>query len=568
MPEKQAFFDKIILMDYVDILSSVLTLLAGIGIFLVACSMMSSNLESLSSDSLKNLFSKAGKSRMLGVGIGTVGTALIQSSGAVSVMVIGFVNAGIMNLSQAASIIFGASIGTTVTGQIVALGMASRKALSTTIIFSSLVGIGSFINIFTKKDKLKLIGNVITGFGMLFVGLSMMSGSMGQFASLPAIKNFLASVNNAFILILIGAILTAIVQSSSVMTSIAITMVVSGLISLDQGIFITMGSNIGTCVVGMIAGFTSRANAKRTALLQLIFKTVSVVIFLIVHFILSGSGNTFGKIFEGLFPGAPQTQLAMFHTFFNVVATAIAIPFTDVLVKLVCRLIEDDSKEEELHLFYVDEYMLKTPAIAVQQVKNEIVMMAEIAMRNFKLALLSICEGDYSHMDEFRLNERRLDFINSELVKFIVKLSPMNMSEKDHRYLSGTYHTITDLERIGDYAENITEYADNLKSTNEKFSLDAIDEIYVVEVLIEQLYEKIMKCYREEDLKALEEANKIEDKIDLATDNMNVNHVKRLNQGICTPSVGAQYLSLASNSERVADHLINVGNSVKHLLED
>ena len=556
------------MMDYIDILSAILTLLAGIGIFLVACSLMSSNLESLSSNSLKTLFSKAGKSKMLGVGIGAVGTALIQSSGAVAVMVIGFVNAGIMNLSQAASIIFGASIGTTITGQIVALGMASRKALSTTVIFSSLVGIGSFINIFAKKDKVKQIGNVITGFGMLFVGLSMMSGSMEKFAALQVVKDFLSSINNAILLTIIGAILTAIVQSSSVMTSIAITMVVSGLISLDQGIFIAMGSNIGTCVVGMIAGFTSKANAKRTALLQLIFKTSGVVVFLVVHYIMALSGVTFGDIFIKLFPDAPQTQLAMFHTFFNVVATVMWLPFTDVLVRLVERMIKDDDKEDELHLYFVNDYMLKTPVIAVQQVKNEILNMAELAITNYRLSLDCICENDYSKMDVFKHNEKELDYINSELVKFIVKLSSLPLNEKDHKYLSLSYHTITDLERIGDYAENITEYAETLKESNEKFSLEAIDEIYVLRVLIDDLYEKIVKCYKDEDLKALIEAEKIEDKVDIATDKMNENHVIRLNKGICTPSVGAQYLSLASNSERVADHLINVGESVGQLLED
>ncbi|MBO5933805.1 MAG: Na/Pi cotransporter family protein, partial [Bacteroidaceae bacterium] len=233
------------------IVSAILTLIAGIGIFLIACEMMSTNLESISSNKLKSLFSKASSSKMLGVGIGTVGTAAIQSSGATTVMVIGFVNAGIMSLSQAATIIYGANIGTTVTAQIVALGMFGGDSISTTVLFSALAGVGAFMSLFSKKDILRKWGGILAGFGMLFVGLDMMSNSMENFARLDAVKEFLAQINNGVLLIIIGAIITAIIQSSSVMTSIAIAMVFTGLITLDQGIFLTMGSNIGSCVVAI-----------------------------------------------------------------------------------------------------------------------------------------------------------------------------------------------------------------------------------------------------------------------------------------------------------------------------
>ena len=221
-------------MTTTDIITAILELSAGIGIFLIACAMMSSNLESLSSNKLKSLFSKASGSKLLGVGIGAVGTAAIQSSGATTVMVIGFVNAGIMSLAQAATIIFGANIGTTITGQIVALGMFGTDMISTTVIFSALAGVGAFMTSFAKSDTAKKTGGILAGFGMLFVGLEMMSASMDSFARLDSVKNFLAGIENIVLLIVIGALLTAIVQSSSVMTSVAITMVVSGLITLDD----------------------------------------------------------------------------------------------------------------------------------------------------------------------------------------------------------------------------------------------------------------------------------------------------------------------------------------------
>ena len=252
-------------MSNVAMITAVLTLLAGIGVFLTACSMLSSNLETLGSSKLRDLFASASKSKLLGVGIGALGTAAIQSSGAVTVIVIGFVNAGIMSLTQAATVIYGANIGTTITGQIVAWGISGGDSLSTTVIFSGLTGIGAFIVSFAKKDKTKVIGGILCGFGMLFVGLSMMSGAMESFAELDSVRNFLASINNVFVLMIIGAVFTAIIQSSSVMTSVCITMVVAGLISLNQGIYLTMGSNIGSCVVSIIAGMTGTSNAKRAS---------------------------------------------------------------------------------------------------------------------------------------------------------------------------------------------------------------------------------------------------------------------------------------------------------------
>ena len=231
-------------MDAISIITSVLTLIAGVGVFLIACTMMSSNLESLGSKRLKSLFAKASKSKLVGVGVGTVTTAVIQSSSATSVMVIGFVNAGIMTLAQAATVIFGANIGTTITGQLVALGMFGGNTISTSVVFATFAGIGAFILAFSKRDKLQKIGGIMAGFGMIFVGLSLMSGSMEKFSELEEVKNFLAIFENPVLLVLIGAVLTAIIQSSSVMTSMAITMVVTGLISLNQGIYITMGSDV------------------------------------------------------------------------------------------------------------------------------------------------------------------------------------------------------------------------------------------------------------------------------------------------------------------------------------
>ena len=555
-------------MDLTAIMTSLLTLLAGIGVFLIACQMMSSNLEAASSERLKKLFSKASNSKLMGVGIGALGTAAIQSSGATTVMTIGFVNAGIISLSQAATIIYGANIGTTITAQIVALGMFGGNSLSTSVIFSALAGLGAFLSLFAKKSGPKTLGGILAGFGLLFVGLELMSGSMEAFAALDGVKTFLSGIGNPVLLVLLGAVLTAIIQSSSVMTSIALAMVVTGLIGIDQGIYLTLGSNIGSCVVAVIAGVASGTNAKRTALIHLLFNCTGVVIFMLAALLLGWFDISYGSVFERLFPSAPQVQLAMFHTFFNITTVVLMLPLTGALVGLVSKLIPERTIRQnvEFSLHYVDENMLRTPPVAVSQVKREILRMADIAMENVDRALYMAVELDFAERGAFERDERQLNFINRALVNYVVVLSGRSgLGEKDRSYLSGTYRNIRDLERIGDYAENIVEYATILADSAQQFSDDAKYEISQMKTLLHQLFDKAMDAYQNENFTALDKANVIEEEIDDYTKRMEEGHIARMEKGICTPSVGAQYLELSSNAERIADHLINLAKSIKSL---
>ena len=555
-------------MDITAIITSLLTLLAGIGVFLIACQMMSSNLEAASSEKLKKLFSKASDNKLLGVGIGALGTAAIQSSGATTVMTIGFVNAGIISLAQAATIIYGANIGTTVTAQIVALGMFGGNSVSTSVIFSAFAGLGAFLGIFAKRSSYKVVGGILAGFGLLFVGLELMSGSMEAFSAQDGVKTFLAGIRNPLLLVLIGAIFTAIIQSSSVMTSIALAMVVTHLIGIDQGIYLTMGSNIGSCVVAVIAGVTSGTNAKRTALIHLLFNCSGVVLFLLAAMGLGLFDISYGSVFERLFPSAPQMQLAMFHTFFNTVTVAIMLPLTGTLVTAVKRMIPDKPVQEsaEFSLQYVNDNMLRIPPIAVSQVKREILRMADIALQNMDRSLDMAVHLDFSGKADFERDERQLNFINRELIAYVVRLSgKYGLGEKDRAYLSGTYRNIRDLERIGDYAENIVEYATVLANSSQEFSDDARYEISQLKELLHRLYKNAMKAYQNEDFEALDRANVIEEDIDDYTLLMEEGHIDRMEKGICTPTVGAQYLELSSNAERIADHMINIAKSIRTL---
>ncbi len=557
-------------MSDVQTITAILTLFAGIGIFLVACSMMSSNLETMGSSKLRDLFASASKSKLLGVGIGALGTAAIQSSGATTVIAIGFVNAGIMSLAQAATVIYGANIGTTITGQIVAWGISGESGVSSTAIFAALTGVGAFIMSFARKDKIKTAGGILTGFGMLFVGLSMMSGAMESFAELDPVKDFLAGIDSVVLLVIIGAVFTAIIQSSSVMTSVAITMVVAGLITLDQGIYLTMGSNIGSCVVALIAGLTGTANARRASLIHLIFNVSGVLVFLALGAGMNASsGGTFnfGSIFGGLFPGMPQVQLAMFHTVFNVVSVILMLPLTDALVALVERLVPDEAAEErdanKPHTYYIDDTFFATPAIAVQQAKNEIANMADIALRNLKSALGMARTLDFSATEQFDKNERELNYINRKMSGYIARLFGEQLSARDRDFLSHALHSISDLERVGDYASNIVEYAQNVAEDDLSFSEEAREELTVLEESIDRLYRDVMTAYVNGDQDAVAKAKARQATIAMLTVDMSQNHVSRMASGTCTPEVGSNYIALVSDAERAGAHFYNLAKTVR-----
>lgn len=327
-------------MNAVTVTASVLTLLAGVGVFLTACSTMSAELEALGGDKLKALFEKTSKSKLAGVGVGTAASALIQSSGATTVTAISLVNAGIITLSQAATIIFGANIGTTVTGQLAALGLLGDGELSASTILAAFAGIGAFVSAFSKNKTARSVGRVVTGFGMLFVGLTVMSGATNRFAELDEVKGFFATFENPFMLIVVGTIFTAIVQSSSVVTTMCVTSVVSGLITLEQGVYFTMGANVGTCVTAFIASAAGSTDAKRTALIHLLFNVGGVVLFAVI-----GIFVNFSDVLLRLFPNSPQIGLASFHTFLNIVTAVMILPFTEPFVKLVVKLTPEKNKK-------------------------------------------------------------------------------------------------------------------------------------------------------------------------------------------------------------------------------
>lgn len=549
-------------MNWLDIFYAFLSLLGGIGVFLYGMKLMGDSLEMVAGNEIKRMFAKISNKKLIGVGIGTVTTAVVQSSAAIIVMSMGFVNSGLMSLTQAITISYGANIGTCVTALIVAVGVGGFADVQLTVIFAALAGVGALMIMFTKKDKVKKIGGIITGLGMIFVGLSVMTSSMSIFSQSDKISAFLAKISNPALLLLFGILFTALIQSSSAVSGIVITMVASvpALLQFDQALYIILGSNIGTCITSLIAAIGTNTNAKRAAVINVFYKTVGVIIFGILSIWVP-----FGKMFSVF--KAPALQVAMFHLFFNVVATVIFFPFTNLMVKASEKIMPEKKNpvdENEPHLYFLEERLLRTPPVAVAQLKNEIENMAEIAKSNFDKCMDAVMVGKVSDViDEIAKNEKCLNFLNREITKYLVKLSQVDLSEDDKLLISTSYHTVSDIERIGDYAENISEYAEKMEADKLTFSPKAISEIQTLKATITNLYDEVMKTYKEDTLDYIDKVNEYEESVDRQKEEMGEHHIERMNKGECTPEVGAIYLSLSSNAERVADHMTNIAYAVR-----
>ncbi len=548
-------------MSGLDIFYAILAALSGLGVFIFGMKILGDNLEAVAGNRIKQMFSLIDKSRFVGVGIGAGVTAVIQSSSAVTVMLIGFVNAGLMTLPQATSVVFGANIGTTITAQIVALGFGGIKDIQITVIFAACAGVGAFMLLFAKKDLIKKIGSIICGLGMIFVGLQVMGDSMEKFKDAPIIVNALQSVTNPVLLLLLGAIITGIIQSSSAMTGLVITMSAAGIITFPQAMYVMIGSNIGTCITSLICSIGTTTNAKRVAIIHLLFNVIGSTLFMIVDIFAK-----FGNLLMSWFDTA-QMQIAMLHTMFNVATTIILIPFIKPLVKLVTLIIPEKkgAKEEDdtPRLYFLNEQILTSPPLAVQSIKREILNMYNLAKGNLDIALDAITSTDISKKDELKTTENKLNYLHKEITKYLVKVNHMDINDLDAELLGTAHHTVSHLERIGDYSENIFEYAMRLNEDKLSFSEDSLEEIARLREALNNLFELGYKIYDEE----LPELIPTLYTYEQITDDMKVlmgeKHVERLNEGVCNPETGALYLSLANDCERIADHITSIANATK-----
>ena len=547
-------------------------LFGGVAAFIIGMNMMGTNLETAAGKSMRRLMAKATKNRFLGVATGAAVTAIVQSSSATTVMIVGFVNVGLMTLTQAVSIIMGANIGTTVTAFITAISTAGAE-FEITALFAFVAFVGVLMSMLGKKDKIKRVGFILQGLGLIFVGMDVMSVSIKQMLADAEIKQV---IDNVFIsigygkdvltweiivLFLLGAVFTGIVQSSSTATAIVISLTASNLITLPMAIFIVLGTNVGTCVTALFSSLGTNTNAKRTAIVHLLFNLIGSIVFIIPLAFTSG----YIADFLNSFIANVSWQVAIFHMVFNLLTTAILLPFIKYLVKLACLIVPEkkgqggQSDEHET----LDKRLLRTPAIAVGQVRKELTYMGKLAFDNYKRALDMLLTGDMSKAKEFAATEKNINDYNSYISSFFVKLSLEDLAETDEKKVSSFYHVASDIERIGDYAENIVEYAMKMNGDKAQFSDHAKQEILEMDGHISRLYECVRSVFADIDLKYIEEVEREESATDEVCEKMQKAHLRRAEESRCTPSAGAIYLQLAINMERIGDHLHNIANSVK-----
>lgn len=558
--------------DVLTVINSLFFILGGIAVFMVGMNMMGSNLENAAGRSMRKLMTKATKNRFIGVGTGAAVTAIVNSSAATTVMIVGFVNVGLMTLTQAASVIMGANIGTTISAFIMALSSAGG-AFSVAAVFALIAFIGFVITLVAKKDRTKRIGSIFIGIGLIFVGLDVMSGAVHDMLDNPningAVSNMFIAIGNSKetltweipVLFILGALLTAAMQSSAALTAIVISLASAGLISLPMAMCIILGANVGTCLTSIISSVGANVNARRAAMVHLLFNVAGCFIFI---WPVAFAGKYIAK-FLNSFISDTEWQIAIFHMVFNLLTTAVLLPFINQLVKLACLIVKDKKGKEAPAEEYerLDKRLLKTPAIAVGQVRKELLHMGALACENYKRALDMLLTGDISQKPDFEATEKNINDYNSFISSFLVKLSLEELAETDEKKVSSFYHVASDIERIGDYAENIVEYAEKMLVDKAQFSEHAKSEILEMDKHITELYKWVEKAFGEIDMKYLPSVEAEEQATDDACQVMQEAHLRRMTEGRCTAEAGAVYLQLALNMERIGDHMNNIAQSIK-----
>ncbi len=545
--------------EIMQLVQSLIWLLAGVGVFIVGMNFMGDALEKSAGGGMKRLLERISNNRLSGVGIGAGVTAIIQSSSATSVMVIGLVNAGVMTLIQATPIIMGANIGTTITGVLVALKNDYFNMAMYLLAFAGVM-MGFF-----KSEKIKVAGSLCSGLGLIFVGLNVMS-SEAAFGN-PLVESMFTEIfkkiDFPLLLILVGVIFTALIQSSSASTGVVITMVGTGVLPLELALFIILGANIGTCVTALLASIGANANSKRVALIHFTFNVVGTAFFTALIWIFKEPAvNLLVSIFPGDDPMSLQMRVSTFHVVFNVTTTLLLLPFVKQLVKYSCLVIKDKTEEEEtMVLKYVDSRLLSTPSVAIMQVKKEMDYMLGLVEENINLSFESMEKGTLEHGERVVKNEAIIDFTNGALTKYLIELS-VHVDQSDERVIGSYFHVLNDLERIGDHAENFYEIAVEMTDKKIAFSEKAHGEIVAMRENILKMFAIAKDAFENLNRENLPELTRLEERVDDEKRELIASHFARLADGNCSMDVSPYYSSVVLGLERVADHLVNVGYSI------
>lgn len=531
--------------------ANILSMAGGLGLFLFGIRTMGDGLENAAGAKLKRMLEVLTGNRFLAVLVGFVVTAIIQSSTATTVMVVGFVNAGMMSLAQAVGVIMGANIGTTVTSLLIALNFSSVAAAA--------VLVGVILMLASKKTVVKNLGAIFTGFGLLFLGIDVMSDSMAPLRESAGFMNFIVTVSESPLRplfgIILGIVMTAVLQSSSASVGVLQTLAMQGLVPLKFSVFVLFGQNIGTCLTALFSTVGAKKNSKRAAVIHLLFNLIGTGIFILIALL-----APYVEWIEKLSPD-PMAQIAISHIVFNIVSTVIMFPFANVLVKLSCLLVpgKDDS-ESEMHCKFIDDRLLNTPPFAVMQVSKEVARMAKLARDNFETSAHALINCSDKDLDKVMENEEVINYLNHHITSYLVKLNALDITDSDSDYIARVFHAINDIERVGDHAINLAEAAQHNIGEGLKFSDPAREELNQLCGSVVTLLERSMAAFDNQSLSDNEakELSDLEEHIDDLTLECQDSHIFRLNRKECNTEAGMLYLNTITDFERVGDHAINI----------
>lgn len=529
-------------------MSLLLELAGGLGLFLFGMNFMSQGLQKAAGAKLRSILTAISKNKYVAVLFGALFTAIIQSSGATTVMVVTFVNAGLMELTQAVGVIFGANIGTTITAQLVSFNLT---AVAPVILF---VGVVMFL--FLKKPIFKKVGEVIIGFGALFMGISAMSGAMSQLNNYPFVINTLAKLTNPVLAILTGLVITVIVQSSSVTVSILLLMAGQGLVGLSVCFYFILGCNIGSCTPAVMAAMDAKKEAKRAALIHVLFNVFGMIIIsvMLIFFM-----KPFTGFIQAISGGDIRRSVANTDTFYKVFQTVIFLPLSTQFISLVTRLIPGkDAKHEGFVLQYITRNTLFSPTAAIVAAMQEISRMGRKAEHNLKLAREAFLDGDQDKIDQVYETEKYIDYLSHEITDYLVDVNQRQLPVSDSLKIGGLFHVVNDIERIGDHAENIADAAVRMKEQNIDFSKKATKEISEMFEKDERVILCALEMFENEDHSHMHEILRLEEEIDQMEIELQNSHIRRMGKGKCSPQAGLIFTDLVTGLERVADHATNI----------
>lgn len=539
-------------------ITDVLSLFGGLALFLYGMQMMSNGLEATAGNKMKSILEKLTSNRIKGVLVGAVITAVVQSSSATTVMVVGFVNSGLMTLNQAVWIIMGANIGTTITGQLIALDIGAVAPLF------AILGVGAIM--FSKSEKVHHISGIIAGLGILFMGMDMMGAAMKPLQESETFLNLMTQFSNPLIGILVGAVFTAVIQSSSASVGILQALAATGTIPLSSAVYVLFGQNIGTCITAVLASIGTKVNARRTTVIHLLFNIIGTTLFTIICMV-----TPYVALVESITPGDPVAQIANAHTIFNIVTTLILLPFGNYMARAAVKILPDSKKEddEDLRLKYIrpfdSSYAVGNSAIAVSQVKEEVDRMLEMVAKNIGDAFDTLIKYDDKSRKKVEEREEYIDYLNKGISEYIVSLMAGEMNADDSRKINGYYAIISNLERIGDHATNIAEYADDMKKWDLQFSDNVLDELGEMKKQCIASLDNIKNVNSADIGKVLGQAEALEQKTDDMRDKYFKKQMQRLKKGKCKPQSGIVFSEVLTDFERMGDHALNIAQQYKEM---